>query len=657
MKSIFLRRLLLALIIMMLIASATMVGGYVFISRDTYTNIKLEEMVPKAEAAKQLILEYMNGEISEDALSRLSETQILALNGATLFVDKNSKCIQYYDAVFGVEQDEMLSALSNEIALALGGEKVRSGEVSIPSVRTTALVTGTPVFLPDGSLVGAVFIIKSAEEIIGATAKLSTSLLWIAAIVIPVSCLVISWRMRCITKPLHKMSEAAITMSKGDLSIRMDEEQVGEVGVLARALNTLSASLSQSIYQLRSEKSQLDEILQSLTDGVAATDELGMLTHYNSALMRMFGAVSVKNREELIADQNIWNAFDDVFRSGKAQSITYPMAGDKTVWITLAPVTTGNGTRVGVVGLFKDVTEMERVEAMRREYVANVSHELRTPLTAVRGLLEPLADGMVKNEEDRQRYYRIMLHEVMRLSRLITDMMTLSRLQSGTEYMEVVQVDINTLVRDIVSGYSGPAQKKGIDLVIDCPKPVPDAMTDPDRIEQVLIILIDNAMRYTPENGTITIGVRNTKESIVLTVADTGCGIAENDLPHIFERFYKADKSRGEGGTGLGLSIAQFIMTKLGESITVKSEVGKGTCFTLTVKRYVTNAIALGPAGEERARYGDELEMDDILQQDRSQSETIVDAHFEILRNKGKEQGKREGGTRKDPALKREQKK
>ena len=191
---------------------------------------------------------------------------------------------------------------------------------------------------------------------------------------------------------------------------------------------------------------------------------------------------------------------------------------------------TDGGQRVGVVGLFKDMTEMERLEAMRREYVANVSHELRTPLTAVRGLLEPLADGMVRDEEDRQRYYRIMLHEVLRLSRLITDMMTLSRLQSGTEYMEVVRVDLNTLIRDIASGYSGPAHQKGIDLIVDAPKPVPDAMTDPDRIEQVLIILIDNAMRYTPEGGTITIGMCNAKDAIVLTVTDTGCGISKEDV-------------------------------------------------------------------------------------------------------------------------------
>lgn len=655
MKSIFLRRLLLALIITLLIASATMVGGYAFISRDTYTEIKLKEMAPKADAAEQLIIEFLDGQITEEAFIRLSKTQMLAVNGATLFVDQENRCMQYQDSIFGMSPEEMQQALSKEITTVLSGEKVSTDSVCLPGKRPNALVVGTPIFMPDGTLAGGIFVIKSAQEIIGATTKLSTSLFWIAAIVLPVTLLITSWRIRRITEPLHTMSEAAIAMSKGNFDIRVNEDEIGEVGVLARALNGLCAGLSQTIYQLKTEKSQLDQILQSLTDGVAATDEVGMLTHYNAALMRMFGAVNVEKREELVPDPKIWKAFDEVFETGEPQSITYPMAGDKTLWITIAPVVTDGGQRVGVSGLFKDMTEMERLEAMRREYVANVSHELRTPLTAVRGLLEPLADGMVKDEEDRQRYYRIMLHEVLRLSRLITDMMTLSRLQSGTEYMEVVRVDMNTLIRDIASGYSGPARQKGIELVVDSPKPVPDAMTDPDRIEQVLIILIDNAMRYTPEGGTITIGMCNAKDSIILTVTDTGCGISKDDLPHIFERFYKVDKSRGEGGTGLGLSIAQFIMEKLGESITVESEPGKGTRFILTVKRYVRNAIALGPAGEGRGRYGDEQaeEPNERKDEKKNGTDTIVDAPYEVIESPEKETVEK-AGTKKETSSKRE---
>ena len=208
-------------------------------------------------------------------------------------------------------------------------------------------------------------------------------------------------------------------------------------------------------------------------------------------------------------------------------------------------------------------------------------------------------------------------------------MMTLSRLQSGTEYMEITRVDVNELVQDIASAYSSTLADKGVNLVLDCPRPVPDAMTDPDRIEQVLVILLDNASRYTPKGGTITISARNAKEKIQLSVTDTGCGIPESDLPHIFERFYKVDKSHSEGGTGLGLSIAQFIMEKLGETISVESEVGKGTRFTLTLQRYVRNAIALGPAGEKHTRYGDDDEKDEYVPNDADiqEDDDVVDAH------------------------------
>ena len=314
--------------------------------------------------------------------------------------------------------------------------------------------------------------------------------------------------------------------------------------------------------------------------------------------MRMFGVVNVEKTEDLIKDPMVWKTFQEVFHTGESQVITYPMSGDKVLWISVSPVNTDEGVRTGVVGLFKDMTEMERTERMRREYVANISHELRTPLTAVRGLLEPLADGMVKSEEDKHRYYKIMLHEVMRLSRLITDMLTLSRLQAGTEYMELSRVNLEELINDVAMGYASTAQSKGIKLDVDCDHTV-DGLTDPDRIEQVLVILIDNAMRYTPEGGSIKIKLRS-GERLIISVQDNGCGIPEKDLPHIFERFYKVDKSRGEGGTGLGLSIARYIMEKLDENITVASELGKGTIFTFTVKKYVSNAIELGPAKESR---------------------------------------------------------
>ena len=238
--------------------------------------------------------------------------------------------------------------------------------------------------------------------------------------------------------------------------------------------------------------------------------------------------------------------------------------------------------------------EIEDMTQRRLQFFTNVSHELRTPLTAVRGLLEPLSDGMVKDAETQKRYYDIMMHEVLRMSRLITDLLQLSRLQSGSEYMEVSAVNLQELLEEMQQNYKVEAAQHGIRLELKAEN-VPYAMTDRDRVEQILVILIDNAMRYTPEGGSITLSAE-AGERIVVSVTDTGCGIAAEELPHLFERFYKVDKSRKEGGTGLGLSIAKQIIDNLGEQITVQSVVGKGTSFHFTLKRYVSNAIALGPS-------------------------------------------------------------
>lgn len=631
-KSVFFRRLVIMLSVAMLIAAAVMLGGYVFLSKDVYADIKLDELHPSLDAAEQLAKEYMAGEIDKDVFERLAAKLLPSNTGTVLYLDAEGNTLFYVDSLLNTDAEGAKRLLYEQILSAEGGADVKQNRLRMKG-DSSALALGCPIIDDDGNILGAVVMLSSLKLVTNATGRMSLLVLMLTTIAIPIALIAIVWRAKNIVDPIRRMNDAAKAMAKGDFDIRLDEDIPGEVGELAGSLNNLCAELDHTIRQLSSEKSQLDQLLQSLTDGVVAIDEHGTLMHYNSAIMRMFGAVSVSKREELISDEKVWKVFDEVFNSGKPQTITYPMAGDKVLWITISPVVTSSRERTGVVGLFKDMTEMERVEKLRRDYVANVSHELRTPLTAVRGLLEPLADGMVKDEADRQRYYKIMLHEVLRLSRLITDMMTLSRLQSGTEYMEITRVDVNELVQDIASAYSSTLADKGVNLVLDCPRPVPDAMTDPDRIEQVLVILLDNASRYTPKGGTITISARNAKEKIQLSVTDTGCGIPESDLPHIFERFYKVDKSHSEGGTGLGLSIAQFIMEKLGETISVESEVGKGTCFTLTLQRYVRNAIALGPAGEKHTRYGDDDEKDEYVPNDADiqNDDDVVDAHYEVI--------------------------
>ena len=593
MKSVFYRRLLIVMIIVMMIITFAMALGSGLMGEEIYKNIKLEEMLPKGQAVASIVTEYSQGNISGDTLIRLAESYVKNEEETTIVFNA------YHETVFAVNAPENeewkldSEALNGIYTRVLSNETVSEQKVDVDGMGE-AIAAAVPISNDNGDTIGGVVILqptRAVSEAMGSIRRMIYTFLCVGTLLMMG---ILSGYFHHITEPLHDMSEVAIKMSGGNFDIRANEGAEGEVGLLARALNNLCETLSGTIYQLRFEKGQLDELLQSLTDGVVAMDGSGELTHYNTAIMGMFGVVNVEKRQDLIADPMVWKAFDEVFITGESQSINYPTTGDRVLLISVSPVHTDEGVRTGVVGLFKDITEMERTEKMRREYVANVSHELRTPLTAVRGLLEPLADGMVKDEESRQRYYKIMLHEVMRLSRLITDMLTLSRLQAGTEYMELSRVNLEELINDVAISYAAAAQQKGISLEVDC-IPAVDALTDPDRIEQVLIILLDNAMHYTPQGGKIILRLRS-GERLLVSVEDNGCGIPEKDIPFIFERFYKVDKSRGEGGTGLGLSIASYIMEKLDETITVDSKVGEGTCFTFTVKRYVSNAIELGPA-------------------------------------------------------------
>lgn len=599
MKSPFFRRLLLVMVMVVTLTSIAMAIGNGLLSRRLYVDIKLDEMLPKAETVANLVMERQRGEITYDAFERVILSCSNESDAMIVLFDGSGDAIMVNNLPDNVEFEAVKEQLIDQVNTILSGGMVKDSSHSLEDAGVM-LVAGTPIKGRNGSILGGVMMIQMAVVATAALKPLRMLLYSCVVASVIVMLVTMIWQVKRATNPLHKMSQVAIDMSRGNFDVRASENESGEIGLLARALNTLCENLSSTIYQLRFEKGQLDELLQSLSDGVAAMDGSGELTHYNSALMRMFGVVNVEKREDLIKDPMVWKAFDEVFLTGESQTLTYPASGDRVLWITVSPVNTEDGNRTGVVGLFKDMTEMERTERMRREYVANVSHELRTPLTAVRGLLEPLADGMVRDEADRQRYYKIMLHEVERLSRLITDMLALSRLQSGTDYMELSRVDLKELISDIAMGYSSAASQKGINLEVDCAD-VSDALTDADRIEQVLVILLDNAMRYTPEGGTVKISLRSGNKLLV-SVEDNGCGIPEKDIPHIFERFYKVDKSRGDGGTGLGLSIAKHVMDKLGEDITVNSELGKGTCFTFTVKRYVSNAIELGPASEKNAK-------------------------------------------------------
>ena len=584
------RRAFLICIVLLIVCIVLLLGVYTYFGRNTFVNLERDQLNKTADSAQELFAHPVDQTLSRttfrgylDAISYSNE-----ISYVLLFLSEERGSYYFSTNIEDYEESPYIQEIYQRV---LGGEELELTNFKV-SESNNAICAGRPLYSEDAhELVGCFILIKEISNVNGAFTLLSRSLWIVSFFLLPLLILTAYFAVNQMLHPIAEMTNVARQLSKGNYGVRAQETYPGELGLFARTLNNMSGALSSTIRQLENEKRQLGYILSSFSEGVAAIDKQGELTHYNPALMKMFGSVDVHSPMDLVPDRSVWDAFDAVVDSEEPRMFHYSLPGERTLWITIVPVLSDTEGCIGAVGLFKDATEIEKLEKMRNEYVANISHELRTPLTSLRGLLEPLSDGMIKDPEAQKRYYAIMLHEVERLSRLITDMLQLSRLQAGTESMEMTMFDVNELLDEVSQSFQTEAKKRGIRIELETKEDLSEVLSDRDRIEQVLVILIDNALRYA--KSTIRLKADDNEHEVLIAVWDDGIGIEKENLPRLFERFYKVDSSRKDGGTGLGLSIAKKIMDQLEEQIEVDSEYGKWTCFRFTLKKYVSNAIPL----------------------------------------------------------------
>ena len=396
-----------------------------------------------------------------------------------------------------------------------------------------------------------------------------------------------------ITEPLQEVNLIAKEYGRGNLRIRANEDHIGEAGELAESFNNMANKLSKSINELTNERNKLENIFNVISEGIMVFNRDGTVTFTNDTMAVIFAKVPRKNnfteRIQIVPFEEFWEDLAVCMETGETKKNVVE-SPNYAYEYTIVPRFDADDSNVciGATGFFRDITEEHKLDMTRRDYVANISHELRTPLQTLRGLIEPLADGMVKKDEDRMRYYDIILNETLRLSRLIDDMLELSKLQSGTLAFQMYPFDLNEVLSSIHARFTPVMKEAGIYFSVhSTTERLPTVNGNPDRVNQILVILLDNAKKYTPKGGSITITSDYNEEigKVYISVADTGQGIHEYDINHIFERFFKADRARGKKGTGLGLSIAKELLTYMGEDITVESEYGKGTKFTFTLKK------------------------------------------------------------------------
>ncbi len=390
---------------------------------------------------------------------------------------------------------------------------------------------------------------------------------------------------RMITEPIKRLIKGARELAGGQMHSKIPVEASDEIGQLTGSFNYMAQELNRSLGTLSNEKSKLETILSHMADGVLAFNRQGVLIHANPATYEILGIRQMDHRFDYIFPGiGVKASFDTLLEQEtfdvKRILIEYQ---NKYINIHFAPYQNIDDEAEGMVVVLQDVTKQQKLDQMRKEFVANVSHELRTPLTTVKGYAETLADGAVDDKEVSVQFLNVIISEADRMTALVKDLLELSRLDNKQVQLDITDIDLAQIIRQTAAAYDLNEIKNGQEISVNCHQDRILMEADAARVKQVLHNIISNAIKYNTEKGEIKVETSNHGDYIEVKVSDTGVGIPEEDMGRIFERFYRVDKARSGKmrGTGLGLSITKEIMELHGGEIWITSKLGRGTTVTM----------------------------------------------------------------------------
>ncbi len=596
-RPFFLKIALLVLTILIISLIITTIV-YTLASEEIFVNNQLERLKEETDMLASLIPEeWMTKDQLEQFFDKVFQAESTILRSYVVISDKlNVEVYSYAPAVqeenTAVSKNDMdrfyKQNLSQYVRRVLTGQYVTL-ENTENEFNSDMIIIMRPIFSQYGSVEAVLTICKFiddySEELSSINKTLILTMIGVALLMLyPVYKL-----SKSITKPLVEIRDVAIALGKGDFSVHANEAYPAEIGQLSITMNHLSSQLNKTISSLTRETNVLQGVLNSMNEGILVVDDSISPIIINPAITKLFNSIISKdNKYSIIPIEDVWNDFKECLSSKTGIENTYESDGNMILCV-INPLTV-NDILIGAMGIFSDITKEVRLEQTRRDYVANVSHELKTPLTGVMGLLAPLKDGIVTNPEKIKKYYDLMSNELHRLNRLINDLLTLSRLQSSNEAFAIGKVDLTDIIYDKVEKYHYSNQEENVRIEFSVPDAPLFVFGNSDRIEQVLTILIDNAIKFSRISNDsakkIKISIVKKTDKYIVSVQDYGDGISKEDLPYIFDRFYKSDKSRSGSGSGLGLSIARETLKRMNEKIWVESDSMNGSIFHFTLTEY-----------------------------------------------------------------------
>jgi len=552
--------------------------------QDYFFAAKQQELVSRGAMVAALATPLFDHGGDQREARRQLEVAGRFLTGGALIIDRNAQVVASIGHRPLQEVREQIPCPVTqqlpELMEAMGGKIITRTGYS-PVFRESAFFAALPITL-DGTVVGVVIMHSPVLGLRDAVGHVRLLVFGLALGAILLSTALGYLLARSVAKPLNRMSRVAGQMAAGNFDARIPEDSRDEVGQLATALNQLSSSLRHTLQSLSEEQSKLGHIVSTMGEGMVAVGRSGEVLMVNPEAEGMLamkqpalGSVSLHERHAPLAE-----AFARAMGEGSAQIVEWAAPASSRTLRAHISATTVEGSTVGAVAVLQDVTELLKVERMRRQFVADASHQLRSPLAAIQGYAEAVLDEVAADEETRRRYLATIVRDAKRLTRLIEQLLDLSHIESGQAKMVVKEFSLPTLLRRAADAI--PREEAQPKLDLEAPDDLPLALGDETYTEQALRNLIENAIRHTPPEGRITIWARAESDRLVVGVTDTGSGIAPEHLPRIWDRFYRGQTNRGEG-SGLGLAIVKSLIERQGGEVNAESRLDVGSTFTFTL--------------------------------------------------------------------------
>ncbi len=438
--------------------------------------------------------------------------------------------------------------------------------------------------MEDGDVLGTARVSLPLTEIHNSLGHINITIAWVGVVAALITILLALQISKVITNPVKKLTRAARRMADGELEQEIGVTSPDEVGELARSLNSMAAKIKGTITLITTERDKMAAALSHMGDGILVVDDNSVVTLMNTAAETMLQVSEEKaigrTFINVVQDYELDEILQRCMRTQEQQTGTVEFSPERRF---LGVVATPLESDSGCLLLLRDLTELRRLETVRRDFVSNISHELRTPITSLKALAETLGEGAIGDPSVAKGFLSQMNTELDRLAQMVEELGELSRIESGEAHIHSEPFDIADAIKQATTRLSAQADRAGLTLDISVPSDLPQALGDRNRIEQVLVNLIHNAIKFTGAGGSIHVSADYDADKLQVSVSDNGIGIPADDLPRIFERFYKADKARSSKGTGLGLAIVKHIIETHGGEFRAESTEGKGSKFSFTL--------------------------------------------------------------------------